>query len=244
MQQLLGIGVLVMVLADAYVGLRLLVLARRTRALPELCFGLSFVALGVVGYPLSIVARNAAAAGTPIPGLLPLALGFQDLASLTMCVATWQTFRPRDTWPWAVVAVSTLFFAASLLGDSFMAGLWVLRDGGPWYELGFWTRASAYAWAAVESGRYWLKMKRRLGLGLADPVVADRFRLWAISSLAITCAFPIFYLGHLLSDNVATSVPVLIATSLAGLVSGATVFLAFVPPAAYLARVRRLADAA
>jgi len=242
MQQLLGIGVVVMVLADAYVGVRLLLLARRTRALPELCFGLSFVALGVVGYPLSIVARNAAMAGTPIPGLLPVALAFQDLASLTMCVATWQTFRPRDRWPWGVVALSSVFFAFSLVGDSLAAGSWAFRDGGPWYELGFWTRASAYVWAAVESGRYWLKMKRRLGLGLADAAVVDRFRLWAISSLAISCAFPIFYVGRLLSENVATSVPVLAATSVAGLISGATVFLAFVPPAAYLARVRARAS--
>jgi hypothetical protein len=243
MQQLLGIGVLVMIVADGFVGVRLLMLARRTRALPELCFGLSFVALGVVGYPLSIVARNAATAGAPIPGLLPVALAFQDLASLTMFIATWQTFRPREAWPRAVAWLAFAAFAASLLGDAVAAGRWVLRDGGPWYELGFWTRAAAYGWAAVESGRYWLKMRRRLGLGLADPTVVDRFRLWMISSLAISCAFPIFYLGRLLSENVATSVPVLLATSVAGLVAGATVFLAFVPPAAYLARVRARACA-
>ena len=48
----------VMIVADGYVGVRLLLLARRTRALPELCFGLSFVSLGVIGWALYRRSRN------------------------------------------------------------------------------------------------------------------------------------------------------------------------------------------
>jgi len=218
-------------------------LALRTRQLPEFCFGISFLFLGVVGYPLSIAARKAAMAGAPIPELLPTALLFQDLSSLAMFIATWQTFRPANRWlrhvMWAGVAV----FGASLLGDSVMAGTWMFRDGGVWYELGFWARASAFIWAAVEAGRYYGSMCRRLKLGLADPVVTDRFRLWTISSCAISEAFLIFYMGRLWADNVATSVPVLLATSVAGLVAGVTVWLAFVPPPGYVRRVRGRAEA-
>ncbi len=243
MLQILGIGVLVMIVADGVVGARLLMLALRTRQLPEFCFGISFLFLGVVGYPLSIAARKAAMAGAPIPELLPTALLFQDLSSLAMFIATWQTFRPANRWlrhvMWAGVAV----FGASLLGDSVMAGTWMFRDGGVWYELGFWARASAFIWAAVEAGRYYGSMCRRLKLGLADPVVTDRFRLWTISSCAISEAFLIFYMGRLWADNVATSVPVLLATSVAGLVAGVTVWLAFVPPPGYVRRVRGRAEA-
>ena len=67
MLQILGIGVLVMIVADGVVGARLIMLARRTRQLPEFCFGISFLFLGVVGYPLSIAARKAALAGAPVP---------------------------------------------------------------------------------------------------------------------------------------------------------------------------------
>ena len=80
---------------------------------------------------------------------------------------------------------------------------------GPWYELGFWARAGAFAWPAFESGRYAAAMRRRLAIGLGDPVLADRFRLWAISSCAVSCAFIIFYMGRLFAENVATSLPVL-----------------------------------
>ena len=243
MLQFLGIGVLVMIVADGVVGARLLLLARRTRKLPELCFGLSFLSLGVLGYPLSIVARKAAMAGAPLPALLPTALLFQDLAALAMFVATWQTFRPADHWPRHVAWVAIAVFAASLLGDSMMAGTWALRDGGPWYELGFWARAGAFVWAAAEASRYYAGMRRRSKLGLADPVVTDRFRLWTLSSCSISAAFLIFYVGRLWAENVATSVPVLVATSIAGLVAGVTVWLAFVPPAAYVQWVRGRAKA-
>ena len=242
MLQLLGLGVVVMVVADGVVGARLLLLARRTRRLPELCFGLSFLSLGVLGYPLSIVARKAALSGVPVPELLPTALFFQNFASLAMFVATWQTFRPAARWPRHVVWAGIAVFGASLLGDSVMAGTWVLRDGGAWYELGFWARAGTYIWAAAEAGGYYGAMRRRLRLGLADPIVTDRFRLWTISSCAISAAFLVFYMGRLWAENVATSVPVLSATSIAGLVAGVTVWLAFVPPAAYLQRVRTRAE--
>ncbi len=244
MVQLLGIGLLVMIVADAFVGVRLVLLARRTRRLPELFFGLSLLLLGVVGYPLSIAARKLALAGTPIPELLPLALFFQDLACLAMFFATFQTFRASDRWPRLVVSVAAALFVASLVGESAMAGTWTFRDGGVWYEVGFWVRASAYAWSAIEAGRYYGRMRRRLELGLADPVVTDRFRLWMISSCAVSAAFVIFYMGRIWADNVATSVPVLAATSIAGLVAGATVWLAFVPPKAYVQRVLRIAGTA
>lgn len=243
MTQLLGIGVLVVIIADAVVGVRLVMLSRKTRGLPELYFGLSFLSLGAIGYPLSIAARKAALAGTPVPELLPTALFFQDLACLAMLLATWQTFRPTDRWPRYLLWAAAVACVASLLGQSVISGAWAFSDGGVWYELGFWTRAGIYFWAATEAGRYYSAMRRRLALGLADPVVTDRFRLWTISSYAICSAFIIFYMGRLWADNVATSVPVLLATSVAGLISGVTVWLAFVPPDAYLQSVRRRAKA-
>jgi len=233
MQSLLGIGVLVMIVADAVVGIRLLGVAWRTRRLPELCFGLSFVCLGVLGYPLSIVARRAGQME-----LLAGALLFQDLASLAMIVATWQPFRAADRWLRWVLAAACGLFAASLLGDSLTARAWLLRDGGLWYEIGFWMRAGAFVWAAAESGRFFLAIRRRLALGLADPVLVDRFRLWTLSSGAISLAFLVFYLGRLWTDDVSTSLPVLALTSLVGLVAGISVWLVFLPPAAYLRRVR------
>ena len=131
-------------------------------------------------------------AGTPVPELLPTALLFQDLVALAIVVATWQTFRPTERWPRYLIWVGAAVFAASLLGSSVVSGVWTFQDGGLWYELGFWTRAGAYVWAAIEAGRYYGVLRQRLKLGLADPVVTDRFRLWTISSSAVCAAFFIF----------------------------------------------------
>jgi hypothetical protein len=231
-ERLLGLGLVVMIAADAVVGTRLLLLALRHRRLPELAFGASFLLMGVVGYPLSISARSAGDAG-----LLAAALAAQNLGALAVYVATWQVFRPDAVWALRGVSMAGGVFLASLLGDSFQAGAPLLRDGGAWYYLGFAARALAFVWSAAEAFRYHAMMRRRLALGLGDPVVADRFRLWAVSSTAVAVAFAAFLLGHLRGGAGATSAPVLVATSLAGIVAGVTVFLAFSPPAAYLRRV-------
>jgi hypothetical protein len=242
-ERLLGIGLLVMIVADAVVGLKLLLRARRTGGIPELAFGGAFILLGAVGYPLSVIARKmAAAGGDPDGGLLAAALAAQNLGCLAMAVATWTTFRPDRRWAKRLVWGAAAAFGLSLLGDSLAAGRPCLRDGGPWYWVGFVPRALAFFWAAAEASRYHAMMRRRLPLGLADPVVTDRFRLWAISSAAVAAAFVIFGAARFLVDDVATSPTVLIATSLVGVVAGATVLLAFAPPAAYVRHVRSRAD--
>lgn len=236
MERVLGLGLLVMIAADAVVGARLLILAARQRRLPELAFGATFVLLGVVGYPLAISARSAAG-GTGDGGLLAAALAAQNLGALAMYVATWQVFRPDAVWALRLVSMAGGVFLASLLGDSFQAGRPLLRDGGSWYYLGFAARALAFVWAAHEAFRYHGMMRRRLALGLGDPVVADRFRLWAVSATAVAVAFGAFLAGRLFAPDGVMAAPVLIATSLAGIVAGVTVLLAFSPPAAYVRHV-------
>ena len=53
---LVGFGAFLAV--SAVVGFRLLLLARRTRRLPELAIGLNFVFAGLVGYGLLIAAES------------------------------------------------------------------------------------------------------------------------------------------------------------------------------------------
>lgn len=239
MERLLGLGIAVMIAADALVGVRLLLLARRTRRTPELAFALSFLLLGVVGYPLSIVARRAADPSA----LLAVALTAQDLACLCMYVATWRTFWPGSPWARALVQAAAGAFALSLLGDSLLAGRWSFHDGGAAYYLGFAARATAFVWAALEASRYHAMLRRRLALGLAEPVLVDRFRLWALAAASISLGFAVFLLGRLFTDNVADSPVVLAASSLVGISAGAAMLLAFAPPAAYLRRVAARAGA-
>jgi hypothetical protein len=238
MRALLGLGVVVMILADAVVGLRMLALALRTRRLPELGIGGSLVLLGALGYPISIAARSGAG-GSPDADrlLLSAAMACQNLGCAAMAVATVSTFRPRVGWARALACLVAALVAGSWVFEV-ATGDFAHRPGSTAsYWVGLVGRVLPFVWAAAESWRYHAVLRRRLRVGLTDPAVTDRFRLWALSSTAVACAFGVFTLGILSGVEVASSPWVLAPTSLAGWVSGVSLWLAFLPPAWYLRRL-------
>ena len=232
----LGIGIAVMIVADAVVGGRLVWLSARTRRLPELALGLSVFLLGGVGYPLAIAARQGLGGADGASAVLGAALALQNVGALAMAVSVWRTFRADA--PAAPLACAG--FAAALLAS------WILQaTGGGFglspgataaYWLGLSARATPFAWSAFESWRYFLLLRRRLALGLAEPAVADRFMLWAVCATSVTVAFALFAVAVVAGLDVATSPWVLAPTSAAGLVSGVTLWLAFLAPRWYRRR--------
>lgn len=237
MSSLLGAGVLVMIVADAVVGGRLVGLSLRTRRLPELALGGSILLLGAVGYPLSIAARKGLAGGPEEAAwLLGTALAVQNAGAAAMGVATWSTFRSASR-----VAGATAAAVAALLAGTWLA-MWATNDfakptgSTAYYWMGFAPRAFPYAWSAWESWAYYVRLRRRLALGLADPLVTDRFRLWAICASSVCAAFAIFGTALAVGADVSTSPWVLGPTSAVGGVSGVTLWLAFFPPRRYAAR--------
>ena len=237
MTLLLGAGVLVMIVADAVVGVRLLRLSLRTRRIPELAIGVSLLFLGGIGYPLAVAARNGAA-GSPeaTADLIGAALACQNLGCAGMAVATAGTFRAGVGWARGLAAA----ICAVLLGS------WLVQlathdfarpvGTSPAYFVGLAARVLPFVWSAAESWSYYAKLRRRLRVGLGDAAVTDRFRLWATNATCVALAFGVFLAGLLAGTDVATSPWVLALTSLAGLVSGVTLWLAFLPPERYLRR--------
>jgi hypothetical protein len=236
----LAVGTLVQLLADLVVGVRLLALARRTRKLPETAFGVALVLLGGVGYPLSIAARSGVVDAPSTAGtLLALGLLAQNAGCAALYVFLWRVFRPRAAWALGIVGVALGTLAWSVPGEFLTDGFWGGIDGGFFYWAGLGARAGAFVWATAESGLYHARMRRRLALGLADPVVTDRFRLWTIASASVLAAFAVFSAARASGIDPTTSPVVLGATSAGGLVAGVTLWLAFMPPRAYLARITR-----
>jgi hypothetical protein len=95
-----------------------------------------------------------------------------------------------------------------------------------------------FAWTAWESFRYWIVLRRRLALGLADPLVVNRVALWAMtgcSSVLINVANAWTSLAEIsFVDDPLT----MIVTGALGFISSACLFLAFLPPTSYAARIR------
>jgi hypothetical protein len=238
------------VLVSLVLGPRLLSLGRSRRELPELTMGLCLLLMGALGYPFAVVGRVVTALPDDVRGLflgcsaLCNTIGFAALA-----IFTWRVFRPGSAIAESGVAACITALALLLPAEAVWPGLVASAlsvepyPGAPGYlrvALGL----GILYWSSAEAGLFASRLRRRLALGLADAVVADRVQLWtlamACASISYTTSFVLSFLGI---DLAASSLGAAIVGSL-GLASAASAFLAFLPPAAYLRWVRARAAAA
>ena len=102
------------------------------------------------------------------------------------------------------------------------------------YWTHFGARTFAFAWVGVEGTRQALQMRRRLALGLVDPVVANRFWLFAGFGWCAALMSCIGAVGAVAVPVASwTSDAVALTTSALGLAAAVWMWLAFFPPAAY-----------
>ena len=83
-------------------------------------------------------------------------------------------------------------------------------------------------------------LKRRVAIGLADPLIAHRFWLWGVSTAGVVASIGVgIYAPYALRINVLAWPLGLFALGALGLFSALTIWCAFFPPAFY----RRLLQA-
>lgn len=237
------------VILSLVLGPRLLALSRKTQRLPEFAMGLCLLLMGGLGYPLATIGRAVTALPQDIRGMLIgcsalcLTIGFAALA-----IFTWKVFRPQSTAAEVATGAALILLAVSLPAEAVWPGLVESAisvepyPGMPGYMRVVVGLATLY-WAGVEAALFAHSLRRRMALGLADPVVADRIFLWAV---AISCASINYTTSFALSlvgiDLVSSPVGALVVGTL-GMSSTAAAWLAFLPPAAYLRWVERRATA-
>ena len=234
------------VLASLVLGARLVWMARRTRGLPEFVLGFGLFLMGGLGYPLMAIAQQATGLGVRTRvGLYVTQMLCTTIGMTGVTLFTRRVFRPGEAWaawttPACLVAMIGLMIAQGV-GPGIAAAL----QGGDaiWFRSSY-VSIAVMGWTGAESLRYHLMLRRRLALGLAEPVVVDRFRLWSISMFS---AASISSLGLVLRELFDVSLNGTTAGNLLvgplGLVIALALWLAFLPPAGYLRRVERLAAA-
>jgi hypothetical protein len=90
-----------------------------------------------------------------------------------------------------------------------------------------------FLWSAIESLRYFARLRKRQKIGLADAVVANRFLLWGVGTL---CAASVTTITQILQTmGIDTNGTPAGAAAIAplGLIASGTLWLAFLPPARY-----------
>jgi hypothetical protein len=246
MELVAAFGGVAFILASLVVGLRILLLARRTRQLPELVIGLSLFLAGGIAYPLIVLARMATAWPDSLRvGLFALSMLLSGTGTLCACMFNQRVFRPDAGWAKALVFGLACVQAALMAYQCITPGIAAaaLHNQGLGVRLFTAAHGVPLLWASIESFRYAAQLARRVKLGLADPVIADRVRLWGISmaaSLVINVAATIAALRGI--DFAATTLGAAVIAPL-GLIAAGSIFLAFLPPQAYLRRVAARAAA-
>jgi hypothetical protein len=249
MLALLGFSSLASLAVSLVLGVRLIRLWRRTREMPELVIGASFLTAGVIGYLGTILGNP----GTPgVDPAVSARIMIFGMSLISVGVAlnylfVWKVFRPESRTAGACFWALSLLLAVTILplvGDP--------AAGAP-AQLGFVTvlgdlvRMGAGAWGATESLRYYSLMRRRMQIGLAEPAITNRFLLWGLGGLSTSFIFLATStwarITFASADGALT--PGMMVVVSAGTITVAILqWLAFLPPAIYRRRFERAAPAA
>lgn len=243
-------GNLLFVGAVMTISIRLLLLWRRTRQWPELLISSGLLVLSLVAFPML---GASGLADESLAGvnwtLLGLGLAAIPTSVILVHAFTWQVFRPNSKAALAFVVANGA--AAIVVAWLFTHAIMTAPpDSKPVDVHGPYSLAIRllfevwYAWTGFESLLEWQRARRRLALGLSDPVAVNRFLLWG--SMGVVLAFNGAIAMVLEARGLSPMTDVLPALwlGLNGAVAGTLMFLTFVPPAGYVAWVRRRHDLA
>ncbi len=221
------------------IGVRLVVLGVRTGGRPELLVAAGLLGIGPLGYTPAVIGTALVAQGRP-SGAVWVAVGaaMMALGGASAAVFTCTVFRSGSFFARTAAALLTASFFGAWLATGLETGFHVSTGH---YATGSYVsmmlRVLALAWSSAESLAYWTLMRRRLALGLADPVITNRFWLWGVG------------IGFAAGANVIGLLTLLSADpfryynwmSGIGMVCAVTLGLAFLPPARYRSWIERRA---
>lgn len=187
---LVVIGGVCQSLGLTWVGVRMLLVARRTRGLPELLLGLAFLLMSSLGIPLLVLSGYGAPHVRDMHfALFVTSLVFLDSGALLFMAFVWRVFRPRSP-----AARMTMIASALALSVHVAIVTVAIRSADPeavpLEVMG--TRALilfavmmvSNAWGTVEAFTYWARLRRQQMLGLADAAASRRMLLFAIGCFA------------------------------------------------------------
>jgi hypothetical protein len=230
-----AIGFVAFVLASLVIGIRLLVLWSRSRRLPELLIACGILGIGPVGFAFTLVATSSSEA-LPELGSVCLAAAWLSTSAgaLAAAIFNWRVFRPDAPEPRFVVGIAAVLFVIAFVWEAIASGFSdpaAVASGFRLYSL---LSTAILLWGAAESLRYFAMMRRRARLGLADPLVTNRFLLWGLGIGAAGLGSAISVTACAVTGQHMLAIPwVTISNSLHGFTAAVLMWVAFIPPGFY-----------
>ncbi len=221
------------------VSLRLISLNRRTREQPELMFGLYFGFSGAY-----YIAFN-----------LPSIFGFESWAIAAEWAIEWiyvlgvfpylfflrSVFRPDHIWAGVLVGLcSILLLFGTALGALYGDGIYSLDS--PWFLVQWTGYTVPCVWMCVEALLSRQGARKRVRLGLCEPIVANRYLLLALFGgfQVLACLADLSFAADI-SGNQAISLVSDVLLGSSEIASAAVLWLAFFPPPFYANWITRRA---
>jgi hypothetical protein len=182
------------------VGIDLIRRATETRGLPEFYLGLAFVfnGLSYLFADLPIIIDNEAI----LNEFSYIGRIFAGSCALTIAAFTWRGFREEAGWAkWIFWANCALLLLG--LGISALEGDW--EGASPLTYTGFWFEwlggVVPFVWLAVESLCAYSRSRRRVRIGLGDPIVNNRFFLIGLYGTLAASTYPIFLWMYIIYER-------------------------------------------
>jgi hypothetical protein len=232
--EILGaVGMLAFLVSSATIGVRLLLLHRRTSQVPELALAVGFLVGGVVGYAPETVflSFDFFSPEVEATGLLVTQVAIR-IAALSILLFTYSVFRSGVLWAKCWV---TLLFGLLLLSWWMFPQTQTYAENARdqlWYDVFTVARSTCIGWGATESFIYYSKLRRRAALGLSDPVLTHRFLMWGVGLGAMTLLMASTLLASWVGVDPTVSGWVLLEST-AGMTGAVTLWLTFFPTQAY-----------
>lgn len=255
MMAITGLVVVAKFILAGIVGVRLLRLPGPQLVSPERLLGIYFL-VNVTAGGLLVALSYAAWASlgsveSPVwlstahgTGNWMMAIGFSCLLYFTQ-----RTFHAQATWAKLLAPAAVLVVTLSLVGRTYFEGFAITLQPSLYHWIAYWVRMLALGWMATSSFMYWRQMKRRQSLGLAEPLLVNRFILWTVfagGTMLTALAEPVarFIYRMTTGDAGASAEAIqtvggsviqttLLVTAVFGLVTITALFLTFFPTKGY-----------
>lgn len=242
-----GISQIVYLATIFTLGVRLGLRARARRELAEGLLAAHFILCAGLGYLLISLGLGASRSPGTLPAnatawLLGSGYFFSNLGVLAAIAFNRLVFRPQAGWAHVAVWLSAAALLVGCVGYGLGGGFSHGRFEGPWFWLFYGTILTGIGWVMVEPLLYYRQMRRRRALGLADPMLVNRFALWSVGS---TCRWLMVATGAVTGGVMEGNVSVtftLTGTALLGLGVAVSYWLTFFPGPAYRRFILRRAE--
>lgn len=232
-------------LTSLVVGLRVLGMWRRTRALPELLLSAALLSVGFLSFAVGTTAKILVSGTEALRHTITLVgLSNECFGVLALIAFSWRVFYPRQRWAAGVAASLAVLVGVALYLEISTGQYLRYADAIPITGLavpiGLAARSTGPAWMALSCLVYHGKLRKRARLGLAEPFVVHRVALWGIALAASALAYWVGVVHRLVyGTGLKEHASALAIVSLLALVSAIAIGLAFFPPRAYRAWIAR-----